>query len=191
MPGNELFINVMDPIKLQLWNVIGTWIASIGTVSAVIVSLWLSYTKGKLNLQVQAGHRLVVTPGIENMPEYCSIRVVNAGDKPANITHVGWETGWFKNKGYFHQMFGTPGFDEVPKLIYEGQVANFMVPLRLDNDEEDWIVKFPKSLAGEKGNIRRIKGVRLVVTTSVGQIFKVRPEKGLIEKLVDSYEANK
>ena len=153
--------------------------------------MWLAYTRGKLKLKVSAGHRLIITPGSDARPEYCSIRVVNAGDKPANITHVGWETGWFKNKSHFHQVFGLPGFDDVPKLIYEGQEANFMVPLHLKNDEKDWIVEFPKHLAGDNGKTSRIKGVRLVVGTSVGQLFKVRPEKTLVEKLVESYEANK
>jgi hypothetical protein len=117
--------------------------------------------------------------------------VVNIGDRPANITSVGWETGWFKNKKHFVQIFGTPGFDHVPKDLHEGREAKFMVPLRLKGEDEDYIVRFPKSLAGDEGKLSHIKRLKVVVGTSVGQMFRVRVEGNLVEKLLELYEANK
>jgi len=181
----------MDQDTIQLWGIIGTWVAGIGTVSAVIVSLWLAYHQGKVKLKVYAGHRLIITSGSSSRPEYCSIRVVNVGNRPANVTSVGWEAGWFKNKKHFVQVFGTPGFDDVPKVLHEGQEANFMVPLRLEGNDEDWIVRFPKSLVGESGHVSYIKRLKVVVGTSVGQMFRIRVENNLVEKLLESYEANK
>jgi len=181
----------MDQNTIQIWGVIGTWIASVGTLSAVIVSLWLAYHQGKIKLKVTAGHRLLITPGSKSQPEYCAIKVVNTGDRPANITHVGWETGWFKNKKHIIQIFGTPGFDDVPKVLHEGKEANFMVPLRLNGSDEDWIVRFPKTLVADEGKIGHIKRLKVVVGTSVGQMFRTRVEGNLVEKLLESYKANK
>ncbi len=181
----------MDQNTVQIWGVIGTWVASIGTISAVILSLYFAYNRGKIKLKVTAGHRLVITPGLNSRPEYCSIKVVNAGDRPAKITSVGWETGRFKNKKHFVQLFGTPGFDDIPKVLYEGEEANFMVPLRFKGNDEDWIIRFPKELAGDKGNLSYIKRLKVVVGTSVGQMFRTRVEANLVEKLLESYEANK
>jgi hypothetical protein len=181
----------MDQNTIQIWGIIGTWVASIGTVSAVIISLLLAYNKGKLKLKVTAGHRLIVTPGFDSRPEYCCINVVNTVDRPAKITSVGWQTGSFKNKKFFLQIFGTPGFDDVPKVLHEGEEANFKVPLRLKGNDEDWIVRLPMSLVGDEGKIRHIKKLKVVLATSVGQMFRTRVEDNLVKKLLESYEANK
>jgi len=181
----------MSETAIQLWGVIGTWVAGIGTVSAVIVSLWLAYHQGRARLIVNAGHRLIITQGSKVRPEYCVIKVVNRGNRPANITSIGWEAGRFKNKKHFVQALGTPGFDDVPKVLHEGEEANFMIPFRLNGDDKDWVVLFPKYLADPEGKTRYIKQLRVVVATSVGQMFRVRPEKNLVKKLLESYEANK
>ena len=75
---------------------------------------------------------------------------------------MGWETGWFKNKKHIIQIFGTPGFDDVPKVLHEGQEANFMVPLRLNGGDEDWIVRFPKTLVVMKARLAILKDSRLL-----------------------------
>lgn len=90
----------MEETNLQLWNVIGTWVASIGTVSAVITSLWFSRQQNRIRLKISAGARMVFTPGSEHQPMYCIINVVNIGDRPAKITGISWQFGRFKNKKY-------------------------------------------------------------------------------------------
>jgi len=179
----------MDSNTLQLWSVIGTWVASIGTVSAVITSLWLSYHQGRIKLKVVAGCRQVVTPGSSHIPDYCMIKVANTGTRPAKIVNVGWEAGRFRNKRHMVQMFGIPGFDDVPKMLPEGEEATFMVPFHLNGDDEDWIVRFPQYLS--EGDSDILKTLKVTVHTSVGQSFKVRVEKNLIEKLEASLKSNK
>jgi hypothetical protein len=175
----------MHQNTIQIWGVVGTWGVGIGTVSAVVLSLWFAYNQGNVKLKVTAGLRLLITKGSKSQLEYCAIKVVNIGAGPLNINSVGWETGWFKNKKYFIQLFYTPGFDDVPKVLHEGQVANFMIPLCLKGYNEDWIVRFPKSLAGNKGKTGRIKRLKIVVGTSVGQMFRSRVEGNLVEKLLE------
>ena len=179
----------MDQNTIQIWGVAGTWVVGIGIVSAVVLSLWFAYNQGNVKLKVTAGLRLLITTGSKSQLEYCTIKVVNIGDRPLNINSVGWETGWFKNKKYFIRLFGNPGFDDVPKVLHEGQVANFMVPLCLKGYNEDWIVRFPKSLVVDKGKRCRIKRLKVFVGTSVGKMFRSRVEGNLVEKLLGSYEA--
>lgn len=178
----------MEQSTLQLWDVIGTWVASIGTVSAVITSLWLAYHQSKLKLKVASGIRQLITPGSDHIPEYCVINVVNTGSKPAKITNISWEAGRFKDKKCLIQLFGYPGFDSIPKVLAEGEEANFMVPLRENGDQEDWIVRFSINLL--KDNPRIVSSLKACVHTSVGQSFKVRAEKALIDELAKSFEAN-
>jgi hypothetical protein len=179
----------MDQNTVQIWHVVGIWVIGVGAVSAVVLSLWFAYHQGDARLEVTAGLRLLATTGSKSQLEYCAIKVVNIGDRPLNINSVGWEAGWFKNRKYFIRLFSTPGFDDVPKVLHKGQVANFIVPLCLKGCNQDWIVRFPKSLAGDKNKPCRIKRLKVVVGTSVGQMFRRRIESNLVEKLLESYEA--
>ena len=181
----------MDDIAIQLWGVIGTWVAGIGTVSAVILSLWFAYHQHTIKLDVKVGHRKMVSQGSDEHPEYCMIRVVNTGFRVANITSIGWECGWLKSKQHLIQIFGTLGSANVPKVINQGEEAVFLIPFHANENDNDWIISFPKALAGDKGRISNIKRVKAVVVTSVGQIFKARVEKSLLEVLLNSYRINR
>lgn len=189
----------MDSTTLQLWSVIGTWVAGIGTVGAVITSLWLARHQNTIKLKVSAGYRLLITPGTQETRDYCSIRVVNVSLRPAKVTHVawqithvhvGWQVGKWRKKQYILQTFGSPGFDDVPKTLHEGEEANFMIPFVSSGGGEDWIASFPKDLVGEDSP-KLIKTLKVTVHTSVGQSFKRKVEGNLIKKLEESYGANK
>ena len=175
--------------SLQLWNVIGTWLASIGTISAVITSLWLANRQGKIHLGIVAGHRQLATRGSKDVPDLCMIKIVNTGTRPAKITGIGWECGRFKKKIHLIQLFGTPDSDNIPKTLQEGEEGVFLVPFILDNSDKDWIVSLPKTLTKHTDN--GINSLKVCVSTSVGQSFKVKVEKGLKDKLYESLKANK
>jgi len=119
--------------------------------------------------------------------EYLAIQVVNTGDKLANINHVGWETGRFRNKKFFLLTGFSPAFDDLPKILLGGYKASFMVPLYLPGDSENWLVGFSKTLAGDQGSIDNIKRLKVVIGTTVGKDFKVSIEKELKDKLLELY----
>lgn len=179
----------MDSDSLQLWNVIGTWLASIGTISAVITSLWLAKRQGKIHLGIDAGHRQLVTRGSKDVTDLCMIKIVNKGTRPAKITGIGWECGRFNKKIHLIQMFGTPDSDNIPKTLEEGEEGVFLVHFNLENSDKDWIVSMPKALT--KNSENGINSLKVCVSTSVGQSFKVKAEKGLKDKLCESLKANK
>ena len=178
----------MDSDSLQLWSVIGTWLASIGTVSAVVTSLWLANRQGKIHLGIVAGHRKLVTPGSKDISDLCMIRIVNKGTRPAKITGIGWECGRFKKKIHLIQMFGTPDSDSIPKTLQEGEEGAFLIHFHQDKSDKDWIVSLPKELT--KHSERGINNLKVCVSTSVGQSFKVQAENGLKDELRESLKAN-
>ncbi|MDW6002835.1 hypothetical protein [Vibrio mangrovi] len=173
---------------LQIWNVVGTWVASIGTVSAVITSLWLASNANKVKLIVFAGHRILISRLEKTNDDYCCIQVVNTGARPVKITNIGWQAGRFKNKQHMIQIFGTPNSDNVPKMLTEGEEAIFMVPFNLRGNDEDWLVSMAKTLTEKSNNINSLK---VCVSTSVGQQFIVPVENSLKEKLLEQTKTNK
>ena len=180
----------MDPIDLQFWGVVGTWVASIGTVGAVITSLWFAIHQNTVKLKVSVGVRTLVTPGQTDLPEYCSIQVANIGHRPAKITNVSWQVRRWRTRKKWLQTFGFSEFDDIPKMLAEGEEASFMIPLNQFGNDDDWIVSFPKYLVGDD-DPRLIKSLKVGIHTSVGQSFYSKAENGLIEALVEAYEANK
>ena len=67
----------------KIWELIGTWLTGLSTLAAVIVSLLLS-KRGRLNLKISAGIKHIITPGLEDAPEFCCVEVVNLGINPEN-----------------------------------------------------------------------------------------------------------
>ena len=175
----------MDLETLQLWSVIGTWVASIGTVSAVIASLWLAYHHGKVKLKVAAGVRQIITSGLSETPDYCMINVVNTGIRLAKITSIYWQVGFFKNKKQMVQMFGYPESEAIPKILAEGEDAYFMLPLRENGDKDDWIVRFSQNLLKENSKIVVNMSLKACVCTSVGQTFETKVEKSLTKAILE------
>ena len=89
----------MDQHTFQILNTLGTWLAGIGTLSAVIVSLYLARRGSKIKLKINAGHRILVGSTMEGKyPDYCSIRIVNTGFRQANLTELGWKVGLIKKE---------------------------------------------------------------------------------------------
>ena len=161
---------------LQLWSVIGTWVASIGTVAAVITSLWLALHQNTIKLKVSAKHRFMVSPSWGSTPDCCVIFVVNIGLRPAKITQVSWQVGRGKKKKYLLQTFGFPGFEDIPKTLYEGDDVFFVIPFNYKNNDDDWIFSFPRELVGDNSP-NLIKTLQVCVYTSTGKTFKNKAEK--------------
>lgn len=174
--------------SLELWGVIGTWVASIGTLSAVVTSLWLAYNQNRVKLKVFAGHRILISQIEKDHNDHCFINVVNTGYRPVKITNIGWEAGRFRSKQHMVQIFGTPASDNVPKMLTEGEEATFLVPFHLRGTEEDWLPYMSKALTEKNNNINSLK---VVVSTSVGQQFKVDVEDNLKQKLNKQSKTNK
>jgi hypothetical protein len=178
-------------MTLEQLDVLGTWIAGLGTLSAVIVSLYLARSQQKIKLRVTVGERLIVTAGEDHTPEVASILVTNCSPRPAKVTHIAWRIGWRK-KRYFIQLFNLREYETLPKMLSEGEEANFIIPYKFSERDEDWDVSMTKSLFDDVRFPRLYaKSLRCCVSTSVGQNFVVKVEKGLRERLLRSVLANK
>jgi hypothetical protein len=54
----------------EIWQVINTfapWLSAIGTVSAVIASLYLATRDRRISLKISAGHKLLFQAGIQTI----------------------------------------------------------------------------------------------------------------------------
>jgi len=87
------------------WKFINTfapWFSAIGTLLAVIVSLYLAHTSRRQKLKVSASIMQMLTVGQKEdvYPEYVWLRATNIGHSKVKITNLGWHVGFFKKRTF-------------------------------------------------------------------------------------------
>jgi len=164
----------MEATTLNVLDVVGTWIAAIGTVGAVITSLWLSINANKEKLKIKASARILIDSSRNDRPMLCMIEIVNIGNKQSKINTIGWEIGKGKKKKSFWQNTNGSIADKLPKTILEGEEATFTVDF---NSEAQWLNKMANNLKEHN-----IKDLKVVVCTST-ETFKVRIDDSLAKEI--------
>jgi hypothetical protein len=175
----------INPNILSLLNTIGTWLASIATVSAVIVALYLARRDAKIKLKIHVGHRILITPGEKGRPDYCSISITNIGFRKVTINNIGWKVGLYKKRFAVQTLWPFPLNSPLPVQLDDGQEAKYLIPFQAQGNYPNWIDDFSKDFLNP--NIwLSANTLKLQVSTSLDKTFEVKIEKGLREKLIEA-----
>lgn len=168
----------------ETWKFVNTfapWLSAIGTLAAVIVSLYLASTRAKLKLRITAGHRMLAGLGTGRFPDYLLIEVVNEGFRPARITGVGWKVGLFKRKYAIQVVDKGEYSSQLPVDLHDGQEAKYLIPFGVP---ADWLNQFSNDFVGQPVRLR-VRTLKLQVFTSIGKTFERKVEKNLREKIIE------
>lgn len=165
--------------KIQVWNVVGTWLAGIATFLAVLVSLYLSRKAETVNIKATVGVRLVFEEDGRPAEEHVGFNVVNIGDRSVNIVSVGWSVGKRKNKRFCIQSVAGQYTHQYPKQLAHGEQASFLVSFKA---APNWSKEFASGFVQDTSE-SNLKTLRALVNTSVGKAIEVVPEKNLLERL--------
>jgi len=172
-------------MDIDTWKFINTfapWLSAIGTLSAVIVSLYLSRSEKPIKLEVCAGHRLIIGQGQKGkLPEYLYISAINTGHRIATIISIGWKMGFIKKRHAMQVVEKDIFSSGVPVKVNDGEEAKWLIPLDI---EDNWLSRFSRDflLPHHRWNLY---WVRLQIHTSVGKTFETRIEKSLKDKLIE------
>jgi hypothetical protein len=160
----------------ETWEFINTfapWFSAIGTVSAVVVSLYLARRDRNVRLQVSAGHRVLITRGSDHRPEYLNIRVVNVGHREAQISNIGWKFGFLKKQHAIQMLEDNTISSALPVRLKDGEEANYFISLN-DGWLGEYIDDFLRPFPWIKKHF-----VKVVVHTSLGTKFESNIENSL------------
>ena len=164
--------------KLQVWMTVGTWVAGLATLLAVMTSLHLARRAERIRLRVFVGLREIIRgDGSPPQTQVC-FDVTNAGERPVVVNTIGWVVGKRKKRRYCIQPVSGPWTQQYPIELTHGKNARFMVSL---SATPDWFEHFSGFVDDPSG--RSLKTLRAQVFTSVGRPVEVKPEDGLISKL--------
>ena len=167
----------MSDETIQLWGVVGTWFAGIGTLAASVVALWLARRVEKIKLKAHVG--LGVTFGNGSSQDCLNFNVTNLGERPVTIVSLGWRIGKRKNRKFAIQPLTQSSFDQYPKKLEYGESASFMV---FFSERPNWMEKFSNDFIEDISD-KTIKTLRAQIHTSVGHTKDVIPARSLLEKL--------
>lgn len=172
VPTIDLSLSIDQAI--QIAGVVGTWLAAIGTVGAVVVALWLARRGQRVRLNAHVGVRHIIGGGVSQ--ECLAFRVTNLGDRPVTINQIGWRAGARKKRVDTIQVVSQSQSDQLPKRIDHGETALF---LSFFSEHPNWISEFSDTAIAD----RPLGTLRALIHTSVGHTEIVRPEDGLLERL--------
>lgn len=181
-----MFLGI-DKSTWEFINSFSDWFSAIGTIAAVVVSLYLARGQSKLQLRITAGHRLMAGLGTGHFPDYLYISIVNTGFRKALVTGIGWKVGVFRKRYAIQITDKSPWSSPVPVELTDGQEAQYLVPFA---GEADWLNAFAKDFLGKHPVLLSRFGT-LQVFTSVGKTFQKRIEGNLREKLIEAARTQK
>lgn len=177
--------NIFNKETWKFINTFAPWLSAIGTLLAVAVSLYFARHDKRIRLEVNAGHRLIVTPGQKGPhPEYLVIRIVNIGHREAQITNIGWKVGFFKKQHAIQTTIRDGLSSPLPVRLKDGEEASYYIPLY---GEYSWLESFIKDFYKNHPKFR-VKHTKIQVFTSVGKTFESNIEKGLQKIILELIE---
>lgn len=175
----------MDTETWKFINTFAPWLSAIGTLTAVIVSLYLSRSEKPIKLKVRAGHRIMIEQGQKGTrPEYLYISAINTGHRIATITNVGWKMGLWK-KQYAIQVVQKDLYSSnLPVKIDDGEEARWFISL---DTKDNWLERFARDFLSPHPRWN-LYWLRVQIHTSVGKTFESPIEKSLKEKLLNEFK---
>jgi|GEM_PF-2115341 len=160
---------------LSFWSMVGTWLASIGTIAAVITSLYLARKNDKVNLIITSN--LIFLVGYireyNDDDHYVCIDVTNKGNKPVTIQNIAWKIS--KKKSFIVPLNPNPITDTLPKMINYGETARW--DIEVNAIKILWAPDFIKDGIKRK----HVKKWKIAVSITTGEIITVKPNDKIIE----------
>jgi hypothetical protein len=161
----------------EFYNSFAVWLSAIGTLAAVIVSLYLSLKtrpRAKVSASLMEG---IGFGGKAPHPEFVVIQVVNIGDHNLRITHFAWKVGFGKVGPWKKRFLWMPNIGPFPKDLSHGEDCQ----ISLDAKEE-WFVDFAKKILMPHYRFSCFT-LRAQVSTSTGYVFESKPTRRLMAEL--------
>lgn len=144
----------------ETWEFINSfapWFSAFGTLTAVILAIYLARRDKNIRLEISAGHR------------------------EAQIVNIGWKIGFFKKEYSIQTLIPNDQISSpMPVRLKDGEEAKYFIPL---NEETKWIENIIQKSLQPNPRIK-ISFMKLQVFTSVGKTFNSRIENGLKKRIL-------
>jgi hypothetical protein len=151
-------------------NSFAPWLSAVGTLTAVIVSLYLARRAARLDVRVFPAIVSVGVPGQQPWVEYFQNRAVNYGGRPAVISGIGL---WLRGMPRQNWLWLPPDnrlSAKIPARLDFGEEAQFLYPTATFNRDAKSVLERVRKSIFPKLTVRLL---RIGVFTTTGQRFRV------------------
>jgi hypothetical protein len=160
----------MSDLDWEFINSFAPWFSAIGTILAVILSLYYATRDRKIQLKVGAHRAVLVKEAFENRcTEYMIVTITNCGPRTATITGVFWQYFPLCNK-FYRPIDENEGYSsKLPSKIEDGEQLLFYYVLSKNSINELYktIGAFPKL---------KLFFMKVRIETSIGKAFTKRAD---------------
>lgn len=188
-----------DPYRL--WELVGVWLSAIGTLGAVIVSLWLASRASRPQLRILVDKRVLISQvqsgrhsvQLKDFPDVVYLEATNIGTPPIHIIGVSWSLRfpWCLRSLSRGALLQSPPDAEnrssgLPARLEHAQTMQWSLPHQyiVENIAE-------KVIGNSIWSRLWLSRLRLNIFTSVGTTFHARLAPDLISdmaKLTSSFK---
>lgn len=178
----------MDTMLLGLskdhWEIINgfaNWLAAIGTITAVVVSLYLARNGSRPKAKLSVFPIVVVglnASCTETRTGYIDMRAVNSGDREFKVVSIGWRMGKRKKVKFFMQNFSLDASSPLPIRLSHGEYANWRA---LVETQQNWYASIAEQF--ESNWHAELKSLRFIMSTSIGDEFVCVPDGKIIQRI--------
>lgn len=160
-------------------SMLGTWLASLGTLAAVITSLYLARASNKVKLNIISNLAILVgyLREYENDDRIINIEITNNGNKPVTIQNIGWKIS--KDRFLIIPLNPNPFATPLPKTISYGESVRWVIEVTAVKNL--WIPDLIEN-GVKKEDIRKW---RLIVSLTTGEQIKVKLNPTIINLIED------
>lgn len=174
-----ILIQMADRDTWKFINTFASWLSALGSLAAVITSLYLARRSDQIRLRISAGVRILVsegdTPG--SRPEYVWVSITNISRRATTLTNLSWKFRLPYMKGvYIWNAPRNPFSSALPITLNDGQTANYALGVKEFSEK---FSEYARSELSGWRNAWKKYFSRFLVATSTGDIFSARIEKSL------------
>lgn len=176
-----------DEHTYRLLEIGGNWLSGLGSLSAVLVALYLARAQRAVRLKINAGARLIITPGRGQDGEVVDISVANVGDRPVEITNVLWKMGVLRRRCAVQVTGSAMDSLKIHGRLEPGNRGSFYIELD-PSDRENWVRRCAQDMPKHFRAVwlRRLK---VGIATAVGTTTWASVEDSLRKELLDTAQA--
>ena len=173
-----------DKATWQFINSFAPWLAALGTLLAVIVSLYFARRDKQIRISISAYIATLIN-NLNNSNKsnrYLCVEVTNIGHRTANITSINWKIGIFHKRRLEQVLAINPISSKLPIKLIDVDIANYYFPL---DDFRKNLENFRKCFSTTFIELET-RFILIRALSSTGHIFESRIDKNLREWFIDN-----
>jgi len=182
----------MDQETWRFINTFAPWLSAIGTLSAVVTSLYLARQSNRIKMELRVGLRRVGYVGGQPMTEPVAkgatptppllfwLNITNLGHRGATIDKVYWKLVPWSKRGLIWFPPQNSYSSAFPITLGDGQSASYAIPVPEFESKQGETLR--SELSHWPRGIRS-RLLRVCVATSTGDVFKQKLERDMRQLL--------